>query len=133
MSRILNTLRHTRLDPTGMHFCVAWPFQGSTTQCFKVEVEDQNAWVRFMADSHDSAAFDYLTMDCFETSEFRCKRTSTDSIFWVKVFKGNKDQGTGLVPLMLVLSERKKQHSRLREIPTGCAQGEAVLNLPAPK
>ncbi|KAJ6035948.1 hypothetical protein N7540_000227 [Penicillium herquei] len=29
----------------------------------------------------------------------------------------------------LILSERKKQHSRLRETPTNCAQGEAVLVL----
>ncbi|PYH98822.1 hypothetical protein BO71DRAFT_437901 [Aspergillus ellipticus CBS 707.79] len=176
ISRILNTLRHTGLDPTDMNFCVAWPFQGSTTQCFKVPVEYENVWVRFLADSHDCAAFVYLTMDCFQTSDVRCKGTplacqnihllettvarirreeisypsalehhetcffsKQDSMFWVKVLKENMDQVASLVPLIylqklrysllqrLILSERKRQRSRLRETPTSFAQGEAVL------
>jgi hypothetical protein len=40
---ILNTLRHTRLDSTERYFCVAWPFDGNTTQCFKIPLEHDSS------------------------------------------------------------------------------------------
>jgi hypothetical protein len=70
-----------------------------------------------------------------------CFFSKQDSLFWVKVVRENMNQAATLVPLMslrklhysirqrLILSERKKQRSRLRESPTSCAQGEAVLVL----
>lgn len=69
---ILDTLRHTGLDSTDTYICVAWPFEGNVTQCFKIPLEQDSSWARFLADSHDCATFAYITMECFETTEFRC-------------------------------------------------------------
>ncbi|KAJ5517056.1 hypothetical protein N7527_008616 [Penicillium freii] len=71
---ILDTLRHTGLDSTDTYFCVAWPFEGNVTQCLKIPLEHNSSWARFLADSHDCATFAYITMDCFETTEFRCNK-----------------------------------------------------------
>lgn len=80
---ILDTLRYTGLDSTDTFFCVAWPFEGNITQCFKVPLDNTCSWARFMADSHDCATFAYITMECFETTDFKCSGTPTacDSIF----------------------------------------------------
>jgi hypothetical protein len=71
---ILDTARHTGLDRTGNYFCVAWPFDGEITQCLKIPLERDSSWARILADSHDCATFAYITMECFETAEIRCRK-----------------------------------------------------------
>ncbi|KAJ9486756.1 hypothetical protein VN97_g6575 [Penicillium thymicola] len=71
---ILNTLRHTGLDSTEKYFYLAWPFEGNTTQCFKIPLEHDSSRARFLADSHDAATFAYIAMECFETPRFRCSK-----------------------------------------------------------
>ncbi|KAL2841755.1 hypothetical protein BJY01DRAFT_236275 [Aspergillus pseudoustus] len=70
---ILDTLRSTGLDSTEKYFCVAWPFEGDITRCLKVPLEGPSSWVRFLADSHDTATFAYITMDCLQTESVRCQ------------------------------------------------------------
>ncbi|KAH1809920.1 hypothetical protein KXX35_007109, partial [Aspergillus fumigatus] len=70
--KILDTLRPTGVDPTGKSFCVAWPFEGDTSRCFKIPIERHSTWVRILSDSQDCATFVYITMDCLETDCFKC-------------------------------------------------------------
>ncbi|KAF4235559.1 hypothetical protein CNMCM8980_003251 [Aspergillus fumigatiaffinis] len=70
--KILDTLRPTGVDPTGKSFCVAWPFEGDTSRCFKIPIERHSTWVRILSDSQDCATFAYITMDCLETDCFKC-------------------------------------------------------------
>ncbi|KAB8074376.1 hypothetical protein BDV29DRAFT_201385 [Aspergillus leporis] len=75
--KILDTLRPTGVDPTGKSFCVAWPFEGDTSRCFKIPIERHSTWLRILSDSQDCATFVYITMDCLilyslETDCFKC-------------------------------------------------------------
>lgn len=70
--KILDTLRPTGVDPTGKSFCVAWPFEGDTSRCFRIPIERHSTWVRILSDSQDCATFVYITMDCLETDCFKC-------------------------------------------------------------
>lgn len=70
---ILNTLKPTGLDPTGKYLCVAWPFDGDTTRCLKVPLGGRNSWVKILEDSHDTATFAYITMECLEAKHVQCK------------------------------------------------------------
>ena len=70
---ILDTLKPTGLDTTRRYLCIAWPFEGDTTRCLKVPLEGQSSWAKILADSHDTATFAYITMDCLETQQVKCK------------------------------------------------------------
>lgn len=74
IERILHSLRHTGLDATEKYFCIGWPWDGDTSRCFQVPLEGQSSWVRMLADSHDCATFAYITMQCFEAMNIKCRR-----------------------------------------------------------
>lgn len=76
IQRVLLSLRHTGLDATEKYFCIAWPWGGDTSRCIQVPLEGWSSWARMLADSHDCATFAYITMECLETSDIRCRRNA---------------------------------------------------------
>lgn len=76
IQRILLSLRHTGLDATEKYFCIAWPWNGDASRCFKIPIEGWSSWARMLADSHDCATFAYITMECLETSDIKCSHSA---------------------------------------------------------
>ncbi|KAJ5727055.1 hypothetical protein N7493_004875 [Penicillium malachiteum] len=81
IKKVLLSLRDTGLDATEKYFCVAWPWDGDTLRCFQIPLEGQNAWARMLADSHDCATFAYITMECLETVDIRCRCSASRSTY----------------------------------------------------
>lgn len=78
---ILDSLQYTGLDSTDRYFCIAWPFRGEVSRCFKVPLEGHSSWARILADSHDTATFAYITMDCLETDTVKCRELRCDDMY----------------------------------------------------
>ncbi|KAJ6077448.1 uncharacterized protein N7446_000384 [Penicillium canescens] len=73
VQNILLSLRHTGMDATERYFCIAWPWDGDTSRYLEIPLEGQSSWARMLADSHDCATFAYITMECLETTNIRCR------------------------------------------------------------
>lgn len=79
INQILQALGPTGLDLTEKYICVAWPFEGFQTSCFKIPLEGENSWAKFLEDSQDFATFAYITMECFETENFKCRSRAPEA------------------------------------------------------
>jgi hypothetical protein len=71
--RILETLEPTGLDPSGRYFSIAWPVAGHIDRCFRIRLESYNSWAAMLADSHDCATFAYVSPNCLETCDIKCR------------------------------------------------------------
>ncbi|KPM41876.1 hypothetical protein AK830_g4722 [Neonectria ditissima] len=73
IKHIFDTLKDTGLSPDGRYFSVAWPQRGFVTRGFRVSVNEHNRWMPMLADSADCATFAYISNNCLEVGDFKCR------------------------------------------------------------
>ena len=72
LSDLLIHLEGTGLD-SERKLNVAWIRPGQVQDCFKLQCNDQNTWVRILEDTNHCATFACITTACLETNNLRCR------------------------------------------------------------
>ncbi|KAF4550005.1 Hypothetical protein D9617_19g103100 [Elsinoe fawcettii] len=72
MRKILAKLHHSGIDRAGM-FTIAWITPESSMGCIRIACENENAWLKILADSDTTATYAYIAPECLESHWIRCK------------------------------------------------------------
>ncbi|CZR54718.1 uncharacterized protein PAC_04602 [Phialocephala subalpina] len=70
---VLFLLRDTGVDRKGQNFVIARIQPDLPFQCFKVPCRKESYWARMLADSEEIATFSYITTQCLETAQVKCR------------------------------------------------------------
>ncbi|KAH7327778.1 hypothetical protein B0I35DRAFT_1044 [Stachybotrys elegans] len=74
IAQIIDTLRDTGMSPDGSFFHVAWPYYPTVTHGFRVPVKEGGSkWLLVLEDSDSCITFAYMTKDCLEAGEIKCR------------------------------------------------------------
>ena len=80
---ILEALRDTGYDGQRDEFIIAWPLEKDPFRCFRIQSKVGNhLWTRALADSEDCATFAYVTPNCLETNDQKCRKSKIAE--WLK-------------------------------------------------
>ncbi|KAI0140321.1 hypothetical protein BJ166DRAFT_116354 [Pestalotiopsis sp. NC0098] len=100
---ILTLMRDTGIDNKGENFVIGCIQPEMAFQCFQVPCTKENYWTRMLTDSDEVATFAYITMDCLETSQLKCRGpgspwANSTGLFWTAVACCERQIESGVSP-----------------------------------